>query len=93
MGGSTTQYHRPSQRKKPWSLVKNGDLCQSIEEVAIAKGPNTIKASKVKGHATEEMIEAGIVRREDKRGKGKTEEAKGNVYSSCNGNRKGPISS
>ena len=68
VGGNTTQYHRPSQSKRPWSLVKNGDLCQSIEEAAIAKGPKTVEASKVKGHATEEMVEAGIVRREDKRG-------------------------
>ena len=67
-GGRTTQYHRQSKSKRPWSLVKNGDLCQSMEEAAIAKGTKIVKASKVKGHAIEEMVEAGKAKREDKIG-------------------------
>ena len=57
IGGETKKYHRISKRKRPWSLVKNGDLQESIEEGIIQKGEGSMKASKVKGHATEEMVE------------------------------------
>ena len=68
IGGGTTRYHSVSKSKRPWSLVKNGDLNQSIEEGVIQKGTGNLKASKVKGHATEEMVEQGKVRRIDKEG-------------------------
>ena len=68
IGGETTRYHSISRSKRPWSLVKNGDLQQSIEEGVIQKGEGSLKASKVKGHATEEMVEEGKVRRKDKEG-------------------------
>ena len=41
------------------------------------KGHWALKASKVKGHATEEMITEGVVRKEDKAGNDRADEAAG----------------
>ena len=51
---------RKSASKRPWPLIKNGDLWQSIEEVVVAKGPKSVKVSKAKGHATGEMVQEAL---------------------------------
>ena len=68
LGGKTSPLHRKSQSRRPWSLVKNGDLWQSIEEAVLAKGPRSVRVTKVKGHATDEMVNEGRVKPEDKAG-------------------------
>ena len=40
-----------------------------------AKGHQSVKASKMKGHETEEQVEAGKVSREDKEGNGEADSA------------------
>ena len=62
IGGSTSHLHKKSMSKRPWDLVKNGDLWESIEEAIEEKGPRSVKVTKVKGHATNEMVEEGKVR-------------------------------
>ena len=52
--------------KRPWSIQKDGDLWPN-------KGPESIRISKVKGHATETNIEAGIATKEDKEGNDKAD--------------------
>ena len=48
--------------------MKNGDLWQAFTNMVSQRGPETIAISKVKGHATEAMVQAGEVRQADKAG-------------------------
>ena len=51
-----------------WPLIKSGDLWQRIGEAVVAKGPRGFRASEVKGHATEEMVNESLVKPKDKEG-------------------------
>ena len=51
--------------RRPWSTQKNGDLWQVFHNTLKMKGPDSFKATKVKGHATQEMVEGGKVRPQD----------------------------
>ena len=68
IGGKTSHLHKRSINKRPWALEKNGDLWQSIEEAVEEKGPKSVKVTKVKGHATSEMVVEGLVKEKDKEG-------------------------
>ena len=68
IGGTTSHLHRRTMNKRPWALVKNGDLWESIEDAVEEKGPRSVKVTKVKGHATSEMVEEGKVTKQDKEG-------------------------
>ena len=46
--------------KKPWSLLPNGDLWAIFDEHANHKGKHAIRATWVKGHATDQHIADGI---------------------------------
>ena len=48
------------RRTKPWSLMPNGDLWAIFDEHATHKGKHAIKATWVKGHATEQHIAEGV---------------------------------
>ena len=41
--------------------MDDGDLWEWFQKAAINKGPKWIKLKKVKGHATWEMVESGLV--------------------------------
>ncbi len=56
------------QPRRPWSTQIDGDLWQSLYNTLKAKGPGTFRATKVKGHATNAMVESGAVKPEDKHG-------------------------
>ena len=56
------------QPKRPWALHKDGDLWGTYHDHVKAKGVHAIKISKVKGHATQDMIEDKTVRQVDKDG-------------------------
>ena len=47
---------------------KDGDLWQDLWRSIVLKGPHAVKFTKVKGHATNEQVDSGLVRREDKAG-------------------------
>ena len=49
----------------PWALVHDGDLWQLFWEFLRIRGARSTKFGKVKGHATNKMVEEGIVRRYD----------------------------
>ena len=66
LGGSKTKLHQNSVSKKPWQLVQNGDLWSKVPTSVKAKNPKTIKLTKQKGHATQEMVDEGEVREADK---------------------------
>ena len=38
IGGTTSHLHKRSMSRRPWDLVKNGDLWESIEEAIEEKG-------------------------------------------------------
>ena len=47
-------------REKPWSLMPNGDLWAIFDEHVTHKGKHAIKATWVKGHATDQHIVDGV---------------------------------
>ena len=69
--------HRDRPDRKRWACTKDGDLWEHAQKMMQRKGPERIKTVKVKGHATEEMVEKGVVRRVDKKGNDKADEAAG----------------
>ena len=75
LGGTKTKLHQKSVSKKPWPLVQHGDLWMKMEEAVIANNPKTIKLTKQKGHATEEMVREGKVREEDRDGNHQSDRA------------------
>ena len=46
----------------PRTLVKDGDLLATIHSMLCLRGMDTVKVSKVKGHATRAMVDNGDVR-------------------------------
>ena len=53
---------------KPLSSVKDGDLVAVIQHMIRARGQDTVRVTKVKGHATEADVQQGKVREEDRFG-------------------------
>ena len=53
---------------KHWKLQKDGDVWQAIWRLILAKGPEAIKVTKVKGHATDEDVREGVATAADKAG-------------------------
>ena len=53
---------------KPWGLTPDGDLWQWFHQIAQTRGPHSIDISKVKGHTTQEMVDSGTIRQQDKFG-------------------------
>ena len=51
--------------RTPLPLVKDGDLLATIHSMLFLRGFDTVKVSKVKGHATRAMVDNGEVRQED----------------------------
>ena len=48
--------------------MENDDLWKFFAESILAKGPRAITLTKVKGHATQEMVDEGRVDEEQKKG-------------------------
>ena len=46
-------------RRKPWALQQDGDLWQIMDDIIKAKGPQSLRVTWTKGHATEEHIQQG----------------------------------
>ena len=57
---------RPSS--VPFELLKDGDLLLLIDRMIRRRGPDTVRISKVKGHADEVMVRSGQVREVDRLG-------------------------
>ena len=52
----------------PFPLCTDGDLLCCIHNMVLYRSAQSVKVSKVKGHATDAMVAEGKVRREDKEG-------------------------
>ena len=61
--------------KRPFSLQGDGDLWECFWKAVMARNPYTIKITKVKGHATDEMVADGRVQPQDRRGNDKADSA------------------
>ena len=59
----------------PCLWKKDGDLISIIRHMILARGPDTVKVTKVKGHATEVDVELGRVRLKDVLGKNEADAA------------------
>ena len=77
LGGEISHLHRENPWTRPFNYMANGDLWQHFMKMIKAKGHRVVRTTKVKGHATEAMIEEGLVRKEDKQGNGEADKAAG----------------
>ena len=59
----------------PFELLKDGDLLFLIDRMVRLRGPDTVRVSKVKGHADEAMVRSGQVREADRFGNCAADEA------------------
>ena len=59
----------------PFELVNDGDLLLFIDRMLHLRGPDTVRVSKVKGHADEGMVLDGRVREVDRLGNNAADEA------------------
>ena len=59
----------------PFELLNDGDLLLLIDRMIRRRGPDTVRISKVKGHADEVMVRAGQVREADRLGNNAADEA------------------
>ena len=72
-------WHANKQRKskwplmKPWAMVNDGDLWEQASGIISQRGPASVKLTKVKGHATEEQVKQGTVRKDDLEGNNQAE--------------------
>ena len=60
--------HRESPWKRPWQLMKDGDLWRSFYQTVASKTPTAVRLTKVKGHATKDMVAEGKVPAAEKEG-------------------------
>ena len=61
--------------RKPYNIIPDGDLWDWFARLVQAKGPEAVQLSKVKGHATDEMVNQGKVKKEHKEGNDASDEA------------------
>ena len=75
LGGKSSALHRSTPYKKKWMQIRDGALWELFEQIVKQRGPKSVRIAKVKGHATQEMVDEGKVRAEDKEGNDKADEA------------------
>ena len=59
----------------PFLVVPDGDLLCLIHHMLLLRGPDTVRVTKVKGHASEDMVVGGRVRDVDRLGNNAADEA------------------
>ena len=62
--GEKVNWEKPF--KTPWGIQKDGDLWQQAWIAILQRGPENQPVRKVKGHATQEDVEAGVTTEADK---------------------------
>ena len=70
-------------------MMKDGDLWELCAKVVEQRGAYTTRISKVKAHATDEMIAEAKVERAQKKGMGRYSSRKGSKWKSENNPRLG----
>ncbi len=64
-----------SSPKNPWGSTKDGDLWKLFHRFTIERGWESVKLTKVKGHAKEDQVRSGQILLKDKEGNDKADEA------------------
>eukprot|EP00969_Alexandrium_andersonii_P235821 10411124-Alexandrium_andersonii.AAC.1 len=54
--------------RRPWGLMRDGDLWQAVQDTVHRRGTQTVVVVKTKGHATQDDLDRGLVSPHDKRG-------------------------
>ena len=70
--------YRISSGKGPstnWKVKSDGNIWEHFEKAVRAKGAHAVRITKVKGHVTQEHVDAQQYRDADKRGNDKADEA------------------
>ena len=75
LGGAKSILHREVPDTQKWPHVKDGDLWEVFTDLVRTRGPQTVCITKVKGHATQEMVDEGKVEEEDMRGNSMADKA------------------
>ena len=73
LGGSKSILHRKSPFKLRWALMRDGDSWEDFAEMVKQRGPHSVTLTKVKGHATEDMVNEGKVKLSEKQGNDKAD--------------------
>jgi hypothetical protein len=60
---------------RPWSMQPDGDLWHQFWNATLARGPQAIKISKVKGHSTDKDISEGKTTEHDRKGNDEADKA------------------
>ena len=60
---------------KPWELINDGDLWKVAWVMLKQRGMGTVRVTKVKGHATEEHVQQGLVQEMHKQGNDQADSA------------------
>ena len=68
LGGAKSKLHRQTPYKHKWAQMKDGDLWEHVAELVRERGPESVAITKVKGHATQQMVDEGKVEEKKKRG-------------------------
>ena len=75
LGGKTSHLHRGTPWRQKWKLMKDGDLWHIFGVSAEAKSPEAVRLTKVKGHATKQMVIHKEVRADDRFGNDRSDQA------------------
>ena len=68
LGGELSSLHFDKPWKKPTRFMKNGDLWDHLNEAIRQKGASAVRLTKVKAHATQEMVQQGLITHELRHG-------------------------
>ena len=74
--------------RKPWGMRDDGDVWGIVHELVQQRGAHTSKCTKVKGHATAQMVADGRVRPQDQRGNDGADAAVGRGYATYGQHRR-----
>ena len=74
-GGTKSRLHRQTPYKQKWALMKDGDSWENFAELVRERGPESVVITKVKGHATQQMVDEGKVEKDEKEGNDQADEA------------------
>ncbi len=66
--------------RKPWGLCRDGDLWAVLQHAVKSQTPKSIAISKVKGHATDQLVFDGVATQNDKDGNDAADEHVSDAY-------------
>ena len=74
-GGTKSKLHRQTPYKHKWAQLKDGDLSGFVVEMVRERGPESVAITKIKGHATQRVVDEGKVEEREKQGNDQADKA------------------